>query len=101
MNRGLFKGEFISELIFFSTVANRDRKVVKEASDKKQKSGENAVAIELDGGTIITGRETNILRPTSSLILNTIKHLANIDDDVDLMQDVPDKQKLLKMSHRR
>ena len=30
MNRGLFKGEFISELIFFSTVANRDKKVVKD-----------------------------------------------------------------------
>lgn len=59
--------------------------VIECAREKENTCDKNAVALELSDGTIITGRETTILRPTSSLILNTIKHLTKIEDDVDLI----------------
>ena len=58
---------------------------IKAAREKENLCDKNSIAIELNDGTIITGKETSILRPTSSLILNTIKHLTKIDDDVDLI----------------
>ena len=59
--------------------------VINEAKKKKEKCKKEAMALELSDGTIITGRETDILTPASSLILNAIKHLTNIEDDIDLL----------------
>lgn len=59
--------------------------VIKEAKIKKEKCNKEAMALELDDGTIITGRETDILTAPSSLVLNAIKHLTNIEDDIDLL----------------
>lgn len=59
--------------------------VIKEAKIKKEKSNKEAMALELKDGTIITGRETDILTCSSSLVLNAIKHLTSIEDDIDLL----------------
>lgn len=59
--------------------------VVKASLDKETKSKEKSIALQLDNGTIITGRKTKLLSPTSSLILNTIKVLTDIPDEVDLL----------------
>ena len=58
--------------------------IINKAKEKEKKSGKRAIAIDIDE-KIITGRETDILSPSSSLILNAIKQLSNIDDDVDLI----------------
>ena len=57
-----------------------------EASRKKQeKSNCPSIAIEIKKGKIITGRQTELLSPASSLIINVMKTLTKIPDDVDLL----------------
>ena len=58
---------------------------IEKAREKHKKSKKHAMAIELSNGKIITGRETNLLSPSSSLIINTIKEITKITDEVDLL----------------
>lgn len=44
-----------------------------------------AVAIELEDGTMITGRTTDIMKAPASAVLNALKHLAGISDDIHLL----------------
>lgn len=60
-------------------------KTIEPARKKEKKTKRKAIALELEDGNIITGRETELLSPAASLILNCIKHLTNISDDVDLL----------------
>ena len=53
--------------------------------NKEKKSNSKAMAIELDNGKIITGRQTKLLSPAASLILNSIKYLTDIPDEIDLL----------------
>lgn len=61
------------------------RKSVKAARDRSQISGLPCSAIELPDGTIITAESSELLGPSSALILNAIKHLAGIDHDIKLI----------------
>ena len=58
--------------------------------------GENGVfcgaAIELPGGRIITGKNSSLLHAETAAILNAIKVLANIPDDLDLISKSVIKQ---------
>ena len=63
----------------------KERKVIEVARDKSKKEDVPAIAMELADGKIITGKKTEILSPASSLILNFIKELTGIPDDVDLL----------------
>ena len=60
-------------------------KVISEAKNKEINSKKRAIALELNDGKIITGRETKLLSPASSLILNSIKYLTDIPDEIDLL----------------
>jgi uncharacterized protein (UPF0371 family) len=60
-------------------------KVVDASLKKKKKSKMPAIALELEDGKIITGRQTDLLSPASSLIINAIKYLTKIPDSVDLL----------------
>ena len=60
-------------------------RVINESKKKENKSKKRAMAIELDNGKIITGRETKLLTPASSLILNCIKYLTDIPDEINLL----------------
>jgi uncharacterized protein (UPF0371 family) len=70
-----------------------DRKVVVPARERSIKlrevsnAGEicPAVAIELDDGTILTGKSSNTMNATAAVILNAVKHLANISDEIHLI----------------
>ena len=44
-----------------------------------------AIALEITPNVIITGRETELLTPAASLILNSIKYLTDIPDEIDLL----------------
>ena len=59
--------------------------VVKAARDKINSCGLPSIALELPNGKIITGRQTELLSPVSSVIINAIKELTKIPDDVDLL----------------
>jgi len=70
------------------------RKVVKAAAGaaeeaKKKKKGNEGVfcgaAIELSNGKIITGKNSELMHATSSLILNAIKELAEVPDKIHLL----------------
>ncbi len=62
------------------------RQVVKAAKERSAETGDNpATAIELEDGTIITGKTGSLLGPSAAMLLNALKHLAGIDDGVDLI----------------
>jgi len=58
--------------------------VVKPALEKKEKTNYHSIAIKVNK-KIITGRQTDLLTPASSVILNAIKYLSKIPDDIDLL----------------
>ena len=60
-------------------------KVIEEAKNKQEKTGKRSMALELPNGKIITGRETDLLSPAASLVLNCIKELTDIPDEIDLL----------------
>ncbi len=59
--------------------------VVKPALDKSKKTKNHVIALKLSDGEIITGKETDLLSPASSLVLNAIKELSNIPDNINLL----------------
>ncbi len=61
------------------------RKPVKAARDRAKASGLPCSAIELADGTIITAETSELLGPSSALILNAIKHLAGIEHNEKLI----------------
>ena len=62
-----------------------DRRVVAAALEKEKQTGTPAAALELPDGKIITGKTSNLLGAASALLLNALKQLGGIDDDVLLM----------------
>lgn len=58
------------------------RKSVGAARLREDITKQPASAIELSDGTILTGRTTELMGCASSVLLNAIKHIAGIDDDV-------------------
>ncbi|WP_347305513.1 DUF1846 domain-containing protein [Corynebacterium sp. SA-MJD20WY100] len=62
-----------------------DRPVVAPARAKAEETGEPAATIELADATVITGRTSDLLGCSSSMLLNALKHLAGIDDDIHLL----------------
>jgi uncharacterized protein (UPF0371 family) len=83
-----------------------DRKVVlpaREAAKNAEKSGKGnagifcGASIELHDGTIITGKNSPLMHASSSLILNTTKHLAKLPDSLCLLpQNIIDSVTYLK-----
>ncbi|MGH4123560.1 MAG: DUF1846 domain-containing protein [Clostridium sp.] len=74
----------------------QDRKVVMPARERsaalKQCSSKNencpALAIELNDGTILTSKSSDIMDATAAIILNAVKYFANIDDEIHLISPV-------------
>ena len=66
-------------------IAVSERKCVAVATKKAADTGAPAVAIELSDGRLITGKTSNLLGASAAAILNALKVLANIPDDVMLI----------------
>lgn len=74
----------------------KDRKVVIPARERsaalKQCSSENeicpALAMELNDGTILTSKTSDVMDATAAIILNAVKYFANIDDEIHLISPV-------------
>lgn len=62
-----------------------DRPVVKAALCKAEQTGAPATSIELKDGRIITGKTSSLLGSSSSVLLNALKELAGIPDDIELL----------------
>ncbi len=61
------------------------RPVIGSALKKAEETGEPAAAIEMPDGTIITGKTTALLGASSAAILNALKYLGDIDDEIHLI----------------
>lgn len=84
----------IEELMEEFNLKPEDRCVVKPANnalkeaEKKNKGHEGifcGAAIELKSGSIVTGKNSNLMHATASLIFNAIKELAEIPDKIHLL----------------
>ncbi len=63
-------------------ISNESRVPVLPAREVEEKTGAPAAAIELPDGTVITGKTSDLLGCASAMLLNALKHLADIDDSV-------------------
>ncbi|MCS4490476.1 MULTISPECIES: DUF1846 domain-containing protein [unclassified Corynebacterium] len=66
-------------------ISVEDRRVVQPARDKAAATGQPGSAIELADGTIITGATSPLLGCSAAMLLNALKYLAGIDDEVHLL----------------
>ncbi len=81
-------------------IRKEDRKPVPAALQKAQETGAPAVAIELNDGTIITGKTSPLLGASSAALLNALKYLAGIDDDTRLLSpEILEPIQDLKVNH--
>ena len=62
-----------------------DRPVIGAALSKAEETGEPAAAIRMPDGTIITGKTSSLLGASSAAILNALKYLGGIDDEIHLI----------------
>ena len=69
-------------------VTIHDRKVVSPALQKAALTGSPAAAMELPDGTIVTGKTSDLLGASSALLLNALKVLGGISDDIHLISPV-------------
>ena len=80
--------------------AAEDRKVVGVALEKAEQTGKPAAAMELPDGTIVTGKTSSLLGASAALLLNALKTLADIEDEVHLIAPtVIDPIQHLKVDH--
>lgn len=66
-------------------ISIKDRPVVQAALDKAELTGAPATAVQLDDGRIITGKTSSLLGSSSSMLLNVLKELGGIPDDIQLL----------------
>ena len=66
-------------------VAPEQRRVVGPALAKAEATGRPAAAMELPDGTIVTGMTSDLLGASSALLLNALKQLAGLDDEIHLV----------------
>lgn len=65
-----------------------DRKVVTPALEKSKIEDCPAVAIELTDGKVITGRDKDVMTASAAVIINALKYLAGIDDQIKLISPI-------------
>lgn len=66
-------------------ISEKDRTVAEEATKKREKSGNLPSACIKVSKKYITGRKTGYLSPVSSTMINAIKAVSKIPDDMDLI----------------
>ncbi len=69
-------------------ITDSDRPVIAPALQKAAITGAPAAAMQLSDGTIVTGKTSSLLGASSALLLNALKKLANIDDDIHLISPI-------------
>ena len=76
------------------------RTVVATALTKAEQTGLPAAAMELPDGRIVTGRTTSLLGASAALLLNALKALGDIQDELHLISPVViDPIQHLKVNH--
>ena len=77
-----------------------DRPVVAASLRRAEETGAPAAAIELPDGHIVTGKTSSLLGATSALLLDALKYLGGIPDEVHLIaRNVLEPVQDLKVNH--
>ena len=76
----------IDVIIKTGNISIDDRKCIKPCLEKAEKTKKPAAALELPDGKIITGKTTELLGATSAMVINALKYLADISDNIDLLK---------------
>ncbi len=81
-------------------VSEDARKVVAPALKRAEETGKPAAAMELPDGRIITGKTSSLLGASAALLLNALKTLGDIPDELHLISpEVIDPIQHLKVDH--
>ena len=81
-------------------VALEERRVVGPALERAEQTGKPAAAMELPNGEIVTGKTTDLLGASSALLMNALKKLGGMPDDLHLISPVAlDPIQHLKVDH--
>ena len=87
-------------LIKKASVDVHSRRVVAAAMEKAEKTGLPAAAMELPDGRIVTGKTSNLLGASAALLLNALKALGGMPDDLHLISPLAiDPIQHLKVEH--
>ena len=78
----------------------KERQVVAPALRRAEETGNAAAAMELPDGTIVTGKTSDLLGASSALLLNALKKLAGMPNELHLISPVVlDPIQHLKVDH--
>lgn len=66
-------------------ISTDDRKVTAAAKEREAQLGVPTAAIELEDGTIITSKTSDLLGASAALLLNALKYLGGVDHDTHLI----------------
>ena len=81
-------------------VSADERRVVAPALEREEQTGLPGAAMELPDGRIVTGKTSDLLGACSAVLLNALKALAGLDDEVHLIApEVIDPIQHLKVDH--
>ncbi|MEG0978765.1 MAG: DUF1846 domain-containing protein [Oscillospiraceae bacterium] len=89
--KGLVDSDIIYKLQLLMKKAGvtiESRPVVEACCEKAKLTDSPAAAIMLDDGRIITGKTSSLLGASSAMLLNSLKVLANIKDDIHLIPPI-------------
>ena len=81
----VYKAEFIMSRAGISV---SDRPVVAAALKRAEETGKPAMAIELPDGRIVTGKTGTIVGPSAGALVNAVKALAGINQEIDLIAPI-------------
>ena len=88
LKQGKGKEETIRKLELLmkkASVTAEERRVVEPALRRAEETGKPAAAMELPDGTIVTGKTSALLGASSALLLNALKVLANLPDELHMI----------------
>ena len=77
--------EMVSRMEFLmknAAISSQDRKVIPAVIKRAEMKGVPVSGIELEEGTIITGKMSALLGASSAVILNALKTIAGLDDSI-------------------
>ncbi|MEG1705409.1 MAG: DUF1846 domain-containing protein [Clostridia bacterium] len=75
----------IEVILNYLNIVKEDRTVVVEALKKQEITLRSSMALELSNEVIITGKTTDVMTAPASLILNAVKYLCHLDDEIHLL----------------
>lgn len=103
VRKGTYGKEVVSKIEILLQklgVTINDRAVVNPALLKEQITGTPCCAIQLPDGRIVTGKTGDLMGSSSAVLLNALKTLADIDDDIDLISPtIIEPIQKLKVNH--